>query len=123
ELHGARTDEEVIAVWTGEFLPEDIYEDWTTPTREEVRSRFGLAARRLAQQALDTGDHERTMTLSRQLLALGTYDTAAHELRLRALLAAGAHPEARRAYEVWREVADELGVPVPHVAGLTGPAG
>ena len=42
-------DTAIVAGYDGEFLPDDRYEDWSTPLRDEIRARFGVAARRLAE--------------------------------------------------------------------------
>ena len=40
----------IITAYTGEFLPEDVYDDWSSGTRDEVRSRF-VDCRRQAEAA------------------------------------------------------------------------
>ncbi|MEO1065003.1 MAG: alpha/beta fold hydrolase [Actinomycetota bacterium] len=55
-LLGAEDDERIIELDAGEFLPEDRYEDWTTPVREQVRSTVVSAIRRrLAALEADGG--------------------------------------------------------------------
>ena len=112
-FHRSRDDEAVVAAYHGEFLPDDVYEDWATSTRTEVRTRFVLAARRLAQTAVEHGDHQRAVELGGQLIEVDPYDEQAHRLRVTGLLRAGSVHEAERAHANWGEVMAELGVPVP----------
>lgn len=42
-------DTAIVAGYDGEFLPDERYEDWTAPLRDEIRARFSASARRLAE--------------------------------------------------------------------------
>ena len=46
------------AAYAGEFLEEDLYEDWSTVLREEARTTYVSVAMALADLALGTGDHD-----------------------------------------------------------------
>jgi DNA-binding SARP family transcriptional activator len=87
-------------------LPEDRYEDWSTPLREEVRGRFGAAARRLAEAS----DPKEATELWRRLLAQDPYDEAAHQSLVATLRAEGRLGEARVAYQTYVAAMDDLGV-------------
>jgi pimeloyl-ACP methyl ester carboxylesterase/DNA-binding SARP family transcriptional activator len=112
-FHRTHLDEAIVAAYQGEFLPDDVYEDWATATRTEVRTRFVLAARRLVQAALEDGDPHRAVELSGRLVEVDPYDEQAHLLRVSALLGAGSVQEAERAHAGWREAMTELGLQVP----------
>ncbi len=112
-FHRAQGDEAVVAAYPGEFLPDDVYEDWATTTRTEVRTRFALAARRLAVSALQAGEPDRAVELTGRLVEVDPYDETAHRLRVAALLRAAAIPEAERAHATWCQAMCELDVPVP----------
>jgi len=47
----------VEALYTGDFLEEDIYDDWTTIRREQLRDMYLDAISRLADFAVMNGDH------------------------------------------------------------------
>ena len=111
-LFAAGDDEEVVVAYGGEFLPEDVYEDWTGPMRDEVRMKFVTAARRLADRLAETGDHDRVLHLARRLLDVDRYDERAHRLLVETLEAMGERAEAERANQVWEETMAELGVKV-----------
>ncbi len=46
ELLGADDDDRIIELDTGDFLPEDHFDDWTGPVREQVRTTVAAAIRR-----------------------------------------------------------------------------
>jgi pimeloyl-ACP methyl ester carboxylesterase/DNA-binding SARP family transcriptional activator len=112
DLYMARDDAAVVAAYTGEFLPEDRYDDWTAGARAEVRTRFVAAARRLAERERDAGNPLRAVSLARRLLDADRYDDAAHCLAIDSLVAAGEPGEARRAHQTRQEAMAEIGVEV-----------
>ncbi len=113
ELYQAGDDAAVLAVYTGEFLPEDRFDDWTTPVRDEVLARFGAAARRQASDALDGARWEEAEGLARRLVEADPYGDDGHRLLVIALDGAGATGDARRAHERWVEASGEIGGTVP----------
>ena len=100
-FHQATDDAAIVAAYTGEFLPEDRYDDWTSGVRDEARSRFVAAARRLAHRSTEAGDHLRAATLARRLIEVDRYDEDAHRHLVDSLTAAGQPGDARRAHESW----------------------
>ena len=112
-FHAATDDAAIVAAYTGEFLPEDRYEDWATGVRNEARSRFVAAARRLANRSRGGGDHLRAASLAQQLVEIDRYDEDAHRLLVRSLLAADHTSDARRAHEAWSIAMAELDITVP----------
>jgi DNA-binding SARP family transcriptional activator len=119
-FHNASDDRTVVAAYTGEFLPEDVYEDWTGAARDEVRSKFVLAARRLAEAELRHERFDRAVELGRRLLDVDRYDEAAHQLVVNSLLASGESSEAKRAHQAWMEAMQELGVDIAPFDELPG---
>ncbi len=72
ELLSTDDDARVIELATGEFLPEDRYDDWCGPVRESVRSTVAGALRRRLAALAEEGspDAERELAdLERQLAA------------------------------------------------------
>ena len=49
DLYAAGSDEAIVEAYGGEFLPGDVYEDWTGGPRDEARSVFVVAATRLGR--------------------------------------------------------------------------
>lgn len=117
-LFRASADEAIVAAYTGGFLPDDVYEDWTAPLRAEVRARFVLAARRVARDALDTGAVDRAVGLAGRLVEADPYDTEAHRLRVTALLRSGSLREAEQAHGDWVQAMEELDLTAPAFTDL-----
>lgn len=99
-----------VELYTGDFLPEDVYEDWSIPLREQARLAFLGAVRRRARVAVADGDHERAASLGLRVLAADPYDDAAHRLLIGSLDAAGQHGGAARAHAQYAARMAELGV-------------
>ena len=112
----ASTDEEVVDLFAGEFLPEDRYDDWPAAMRNETRSRFAGAAHRLAERP--DVDTDRVAWAARRLIEMDPYDDGAHRLLVKALLTAGERREATRAYRSWAETMAEIGVEVEALEAL-----
>jgi pimeloyl-ACP methyl ester carboxylesterase/DNA-binding SARP family transcriptional activator len=79
DFYKATDDAAIVGAYPGDFLPEDLYEDWTGAPRDEARSRFVAAARRMADGAMGVGDHDAAATLARRLVSADRYDESAHE--------------------------------------------
>lgn len=110
-FHRAASDEEIVAAFTGPLLPDDVYEDWAGPARDEVAARFVTAAKRLADRASDD-DIEQATALVRRVLEVDPYDEDAHRRHVVWLHRAGAPGSSRRAHGRWADAMAELGVAV-----------
>ena len=119
DFHKATDDAAVVAAYTGEFLPEDVYEDWTAGSRDEARSRFVATARRLAARYIDEGILHRAAPLARRLVDVDPYDDDAYRMLITALAAAGEGGEARHAHEAWNAALAELDLTPPPLDDLT----
>lgn len=113
DFYQATDDAAIVAAYTGEFLPEDLYEDWAGAPRDEARSRFVAAARRTAEGAMSVGRHDAAVTIARRLVSVDRYDESAHRLLVEALAAAGIPGEARRAHGAWQQAMAELDAAAP----------
>jgi pimeloyl-ACP methyl ester carboxylesterase/DNA-binding SARP family transcriptional activator len=111
DLHdfGQATDDaSIVGAYGGDFLPEDVYEDWTGPVRDEARQRFSAAARRLATTALTSGDLDQAIELGTTLVDIDVYEESGHRLLVQALAASGDQRHARAAHEAWQQAMAEL---------------
>lgn len=117
DFFDAEVDDEIVDLYTGEFLPGDVYDDWTTPIRNGVRSRFTLAARRVAEANI-VANPARAVDVAHKLVAADTYDGEARRTLVRALVAAGERREAERAHADWERVFTEMGFDTPPFEGL-----
>ena len=98
------------AAYGGEFLEEDLYEDWSVVLREEARTTYVSVAMALADVALTAGDHDAAARYLLRVLARDPYDERAHLHLVGALNAAGRHGEARRMYHAYSGRMAEIGV-------------
>jgi ATP/maltotriose-dependent transcriptional regulator MalT/DNA-binding SARP family transcriptional activator len=98
------------AAYRGDFLEEDLYEDWSVPLREELREVYLQVVRALAGLAARDGDQDLAVSYSLRVLERDAYDELAHLGLVTAFANAGRHGEARRAYGVYAVRMSELGV-------------
>jgi DNA-binding SARP family transcriptional activator len=98
------------AAYAGDLLEEDLYEDWAVAAREQARDMYVRVARSLAADAHEAGDHDGAVRFLLRVLERDAYDEEAHLALVLALVDAGRHGEARRAFRVYRGRMDEVGV-------------
>jgi ATP/maltotriose-dependent transcriptional regulator MalT/DNA-binding SARP family transcriptional activator len=98
------------AAYAGDLLEEDLYEDWAVAAREQARDVYVRVARCLAADAHAAGDHDGAVRFLLRVLERDAYDEEAHLALVLALVDAGRHGEARRAFRVYRGRMDEVGV-------------
>ena len=65
---------EAEKLYTGDFLEEDLYQDWTVDCREAARRRRSEVSRLLARAASQRGDEEAVSRHLRRLLERDPYD-------------------------------------------------
>ncbi len=98
------------ALYGGDFLEEDPYEDWAVATREEAQATYIGIARQLAASAAATGDADLATRYYLRILERDPYDESAHLGLVDALRAAGRHGEARRRYGFYAAKMEEIAV-------------
>lgn len=113
------SDKETVEQYSGDFLPEDLYDDWTHGARDEARARFTQAARTLGAKAIESGDHETATKLARRLIICDPYEQESHILLIKAHQEAGLAGEARRSHEAWARAMAELDLSVPPLESLS----
>jgi pimeloyl-ACP methyl ester carboxylesterase/DNA-binding SARP family transcriptional activator len=99
-------DAAIVDGYAGELLPDDRYDDWSGPLRDEMRARFVSAARRVA----DASDPDRTIGLMRRVLVEDPFDEPSHHALVAALHADGRLGEATAAHAAYVASMEELGV-------------
>jgi DNA-binding SARP family transcriptional activator len=100
---------EADTLYRGDFLEEDVYEDWAQPLREEARGTYVAVLRKRAEIERENGvDLEVTALL--RILEVDPWDEPAHQAVVSALKSAGRHGEARRAYHRYEARMKEIGV-------------
>jgi ATP/maltotriose-dependent transcriptional regulator MalT/DNA-binding SARP family transcriptional activator len=98
------------ATYRGDFLGEDVYEDWAVATREQARATYQQVAAALAQLAAAAGEPLAAAGYLRRLIERDPWDERAHLALASTLAGAGQHGEARRAYRTYVARMQELEV-------------
>lgn len=115
--HRAGEEEEAIdhltraeSLYSGDFLEEDPYEDWSVAVREEARDSYTKVARELAERAVGRGDDEAAVRYLLRILERDAFDEQAYLELIGTLSTAGRHGEARRWYGVYSRQMEEIGI-------------
>jgi DNA-binding SARP family transcriptional activator len=103
--------EAAAAMHTGEFLEEDIAEDWPADIRDEVETLGNEVIRVLAFALQNGPDPERAVPWLARLLTYDPFDESIYAALMRVLSAAGRHGEARRHHHAYVLRMREIGVP------------
>lgn len=110
--------EAALALWHGEPLPQDAYEEWAQPVRHRLERRHQDALELAAAAALAGGSSRRAADLAAEAVERAPLREAAHLLLVRALAAGGDQAAALAAYERLRSrLAEELGIDPSREAG------
>jgi len=110
------------AAHTGDFLEEDLYQDWVAPLADEVRAAYIAVLRALVSRLGDDGDVDGVVRYTLRLLEQDSYDEQAHLDLVRTQLNAGHHGEALRRYRIYVRQMAELDVePRPFPGGRSAP--
>jgi DNA-binding SARP family transcriptional activator/predicted negative regulator of RcsB-dependent stress response len=101
---------EAEEAYAGDFLEEDVYEDWAIPLREEAKAAYVTIARSLADEASRAGQRDQAARFLLRVLERDAYDEQAHLGLVAALVESGRHGEARRRYGLYAAKMDEIGI-------------
>ena len=107
--------ERAAAMYTGHYLEDDPYSDFTVDVRDELLSLSLEIKRELAGALLERGERQRAVPWLVGLIADDPYDEPSHHHLIAALHQGRRHGEARRAYRAYATRMAEIGTPA---AGL-----
>ena len=107
-------------LYSGDFLEEDLYEEWAIDVRDEARSRLLTVLRLLARLASDRGDDEAAAQHLGQLLEREPFDEDAWLSLIAGQLRLRRHGEARRSYAAYARRMEELDVVPVALADAAG---
>ena len=112
--------EKACHMYTGPFLAEDLYAEWSFIQREELSKVYVVMCDRLAEFNLETGCYEAAAKWASAILKVDRCDEQAHRQLIRAYAAQGRRSEALRQYQQCQRVlGEELGVqPMPETQHL-----
>ena len=112
--------ERACELYSGPFLVEDIYAEWSYFRREELVKMYVLMCDKLAEYNLQLQCYEAAARWASSILRVDNCDEEAHRQLIRAYAAQGRRGEAIRQYqECARILSKELGVqPMPETQKL-----
>lgn len=100
-----------LKLYHGEYLPDALYEDWSSGERERLAALYLTSAGRLARLLLEQGQLIEAIDWSQKVLAADNCWEEAYRLLMRAHMANGNRPLAIRTYRQCQEaLASELGL-------------
>ena len=112
--------ERACHLYTGPFLPEDLYADWSSLQRERLTQTYVTMCRVLADHYLHVKRYEEAAQWSTAILKENRCDEAAHRQLMHIHVAQGHRSEALQQYHrCERILREELGaLPLPETTGL-----
>ena len=112
--------EEACRLYTGPFLAEDLYTDWSAMQREELSQAYVAMCGKLAEFNLENGRYKEAATWATAILKVDQCDEEAYCQLIRTYAAEGRRSDALRQYQrCQRVLAEELGVqPTPETQKL-----
>lgn len=91
---------EAELLYRGDFLEEDLYEDWANIRRESLRDAYLTLEFRLAWLAMDRGDYAACIDRAAKIIERDTCNEEAYALLIRSHAARGNLARAMRWYEL-----------------------
>lgn len=100
------------SLYQGDFLDEDVYDDWPRPRRERLRTIYLDIADRLSEYYRQQGEYSAAITLCQKILTIDNCVEEAHRRLMRCYLAQGQrHPAIRQYHICVQALAKELDAP------------
>jgi DNA-binding SARP family transcriptional activator len=99
----ARAFDDAIALYGGDLLPGELYEDWTLSRRRKLQDRLAEALHHRAGIARGAGDYQLSIRLNQQLLELDPALEAAHRQVILDYLQTGQRSRALQQTRACRE--------------------
>jgi DNA-binding SARP family transcriptional activator len=95
------------SLYQGDFLEEDVYEDWTSGMCERLRRTYCDIAQRLSEYHLQKTEYHAAIALCQKILARDNCCEQAHRCLMRCYLAQGQRHLAVRQYQACAAVLQE----------------
>ncbi|MGH9832196.1 MAG: ATP-binding protein [Blastocatellia bacterium] len=90
--------EGALELYSGDLLPEDLYEDWAAARREHARQLYQELLARLTQLYEAAGEYQRAIERLRVMLASDPTNEEAHRQMMRLYAQTGSRHQALRQY-------------------------
>lgn len=110
--------EEACRLYTGPFLVEDLYADWSSLQRERLSHTYLSMCDTLANHYFQVQSYEEAETWAIALLRENKYDEAAHRLLIQIYVVQGRRHDAMKQYRLCEDILrQDLGVgPLPQTS-------
>ncbi|HET9921012.1 MAG TPA: AAA family ATPase, partial [Ktedonobacteraceae bacterium] len=110
----------VLALYGGDFLPEDLYEDWATRRRDRLRRVYCSLLESAADLALVSMEGQRACEYLQALLERNSADEQTHRQLMLTYARMGRRSDALNQYQLLREVLREelRATPLPETVEL-----
>ncbi|NTV10754.1 MAG: hypothetical protein HGA47_08255, partial [Zoogloea sp.] len=104
-------DARLSAVYRGELLPGDLYDDWVAPLRDRYRFEFVAAMLRLVELYLERDDPCTALVFARRAVGVDPTREDLYQAMLRCQIAAGQRSAAVETFvQCKTQLAEELGL-------------
>lgn len=112
--------ESALSDYQGDYLPDALYEDWSSARREGLTASFLTGASRLARLLLNEKDTVQVILWAEKILSVDACWEEAYRMLMKAYLLDGNRPLAVRTYQRCRTALErELGIePMAETTGL-----
>lgn len=100
-----------LTLYSGDYLPDHIYDDWSSAERERLTSLFLLGATRLSALLIKQDQIIESVNWCQRIIAVDSLWEEAYRLQMKAYMMTNNRPLAVQVYEQCRAVLqDELGI-------------
>jgi len=112
--------EHACSLYTGPFLLEDLYADWSFLRREQLCQMYVTMCKALAEHYLQMRKYDEATKWARAILQENRCDETAHQCLIRIYLLQGRRSDALRQYQYCEHILlEELGLsPLPETTSL-----
>ena len=111
DLQDPKTYQDALELYTGDLLPDDLYEEWTIPRRTTLRQIFLQLLLDLARRHETRQEYPQGIAALQQVLSMDPGHEEAHEGLMRLYALSDQRQQALRQYQVLSDVLNrELGV-------------
>ncbi len=111
-MEAVREYSAAVELYRGDFLEEDLYEDWPNSRRENLRQVYLELVDQLSEYHFQQGEYSQCITLCQQILALDNCHEEAHRRLMRCYQSQGQRRLALRQYQLCVQALEtELEVP------------
>lgn len=96
--------ESALAIYGGELLTEDLYEEWAAMRREELRAQYQQVLMKVGRLHKDRGEYQRSIERFKQLLACDSTNEEAHCHLMSLYALTGNRQQAMRQYQQCEQI-------------------